>query len=270
MHQNEITVHLNRFDGPLALLLHLVQRDEISVKELELNRITQQYLDYLDNLKELNFDIAGDYLYMAATLLHLKSERSLVDDQRVKQLLEREEFEITSKEDLIRKLETLQAFQKAGEVLWQLPKKNHEIFLRPRLNRKALSETLVKPTDSQELVKMMVDWLALQQRKFVLMKRDRLSIKEKLVSLKQSLKQGQRSEFSRLISSPENTLDVVITFISLLELTRLQKITLYQVQCSGEIYVDVLEELDGFDVNQADGFDEPHTESTELAAQESL
>lgn len=69
-----IKVKTDCFDGPLALLLMLIQKEQMSVKELDLTKITKQYLDYLANMKELNFDIAGDYLYLAATLVLLKSK----------------------------------------------------------------------------------------------------------------------------------------------------------------------------------------------------
>ena len=73
MTENDILVKVDRFDGPLALLLHLVQKEEMRIQELELNTITNQYLDYLQKMQDLNFDLAGEYLYMAATLLFLKS-----------------------------------------------------------------------------------------------------------------------------------------------------------------------------------------------------
>ena len=75
MLETNIHIQTQNFDGPLGLLLHLIQRDEMDIKDLDLNKMTQQYLNYLVDMKELNFDIAGDYLYMASTLLFLKSKK---------------------------------------------------------------------------------------------------------------------------------------------------------------------------------------------------
>ena len=72
MLNTSIQVSLNQFDGPLALLLMLVEREEMDIKKLDVGKITEQYLDYLAKMRELNFDIAGDYLYLASTLLLLK------------------------------------------------------------------------------------------------------------------------------------------------------------------------------------------------------
>ena len=74
MNQNEILVKIDRFDGPLALLLHLIQKEEMRIQDLDVTTITNQYLDYLNKMQDLNFDVAGEYLFMAATLLHIKSQ----------------------------------------------------------------------------------------------------------------------------------------------------------------------------------------------------
>ena len=74
MIETNIQVRLDKFDGPLGLLLHLIQREEMSIKELDINKITLQYLDYLQKLQDVNFDVAGEYLYLAASLLFIKSK----------------------------------------------------------------------------------------------------------------------------------------------------------------------------------------------------
>ena len=81
MLDTNIQIQTEKFDGPLGLLLHLIQQDEMDVRELDLNKMTQQYLNYLVQMKELNFDVAGDYLYMAATLLFLKSKKAVSEEE---------------------------------------------------------------------------------------------------------------------------------------------------------------------------------------------
>lgn len=101
----------------------------------------------------------------------------------------------------------------------------------------------------------MIDLIKRQSRKFAMVKRDRLSIKEKLKELCQQLKINQRFEMSQLIKDKSNLIDIVITFISLLELARLKKLSLMQAEHHSEIYIDVIGHLDNFDVESATGFD---------------
>jgi len=111
MIENNIQVKLDKFDGPLGLLLHLIQREEVSIKDLDINQITRQYLDYLKKLQDVNFDVAGEYLYMASSLLYIKS-KTVTEDEEEKIKINEDEIEITSKAQLIAKLEELQKFQR--------------------------------------------------------------------------------------------------------------------------------------------------------------
>ena len=256
-----IQVRTNNFDGPLGLLLHLVQKEEMDIKSLDLTRITAQYLDYLGKLQEVNFDVAGDYLFLASTLLLLKS-KSAVSQEEVERL--RGELDgdpslaITSEAELVRRLEELQLFQKMGERLWQLDKKGHEVFVKPKVDRKAIVNSILLPMDLEKLTEAMMDFITKQKRKYTVVRRDRLSIKEKLQFLKQNLKLGDKAIFTKLLSDKgfEDSDDVVITFISLLELARLNRIAVFQNEDRGEIYIDVVKSLEDFNVESANGFED--------------
>lgn len=265
MAETEILVKIDRFDGPLALLLHLIQKDEMRIQELELTNITQQYLDYLQKMQDLNFDVAGEYLYMAATLLYLKSQTIADESQEqntIKVAADDLGLEITTRGDLIKRLEELERYQRLGQRLWALPKKGHEIFVKPKVDRKAIENSILTPIDLQQLTESMMDLIRREKRKYTVVKRDRLSIKEKLIRLKSMLKEGETAIFDTLLN-PEETgiVDKVITFISLLELARLKKLQVYQNEDRGTIYIEVKESLDNFDVNTADGF-EPEGEAS--------
>lgn len=255
-----IQVKTDYFDGPLGLLLLLIQKEEMDVRELDLTKITQQYLDYLAQMKELNFDVAGEYLYMAAALLLLKSKTCISEEETAKlkdQLNGAEDIEIQSESDLVRRLEELQNFQKMGQKLWALPKKGHEIFVKPKVDRKRIINSILTPIELSKLSESMMDFLYRENRKYTVVRRDRLSIKEKLQFLKSYLSDGARTNFNELLDQDgERDMDnIVITFISLLELARLKRINIFQNEDRGNIYVDVVKSLDDFDVNQADGFE---------------
>ncbi|MEX0798584.1 MAG: segregation/condensation protein A [Bacteriovoracaceae bacterium] len=262
MIESDIQVKLDKFDGPLGLLLHLIQREEVSIKDLDVNQITAQYLDYLKKLQDVNFDVAGEYLYMAASLLYIKSQ-TVTQEEEEKLKINEEDLEITSKAQLIQKLEELQKFQKLGEKLWLLPRKDEDIFVKPKVDRKAIQNSILTPMSLDALTEVMVDFLRREKRKYTVVKRDRLSIKEKLIELKNRLEVGAKTTLAKLINVQNDRDEVVITFISLLELARLGKLDVFQNNETGEIYVEVINSLETLDVESADGF-EPENANEEI------
>ena len=269
MTESEILVKIDRFDGPLALLLHLVQKEEMRIQELDLTTITNQYLEYLQKMQDLNFDVAGEYLFMAATLLYLKSQTvadESQDQNTIKITAGEMGLEIQTRGDLIKRLEELERFQRLGQRLWGLPKKGHEIFTHPKIDRKAIENSILTPIDLQQLTETMMDLIRREKKKYAVVKRDRLSIKEKLVKLKSMLKEGETTQFDKLLDLNETgIIDKVITFISLLELARLKKLQIFQNEDKGSIYIEVKESLESFDPESANGFD-PEGETNNASA----
>jgi len=257
MIESQISVSLDQFDGPLSLLLHLVQKDEMRLDQLDLKIITRRYLDYLSELKDLNFDVAGEYLYLASTLVWLKSGLGLDEDKRdeLNQSSPLSEA-LQSEEDLKLSLLRLHLFQKLGSKLATIPQLGIDFFTRGKLDKKKMYAFNDMGLDKQVLVTAMIDSLRRDLRKFALVKRDRLSIKEKLVELSKQLYPKEEYRFWNLIKDKSNILDVVITFISLLELARLKKVSLAQAQDGTDVYCEVLADLTSLDVEAANGFDE--------------
>lgn len=279
MLETNIHVKTDHFDGPLGLLLFLIQKEEMDIKNLDITSITGQYLQYLSTMHDLNFDIAGEYLYLASTLCLIKSKFCISDEEAEDLALGFDSsLKIASHSELVKRLEELKHFQKMGQTLWQLPKKGHEIFVRPKINRKKIVNSILTPIDLEKLTLSMMDYLFREKRKYTAIKRDRLSIKEKLEFLKNFLVKGSSTDLSTIIEKDSgidqqnvaDTEDVdslakentVITFISLLELARLRKISLFQNEPFKNIFVKVLKSLDDFDIESADGFEE---ETADLA-----
>ncbi|MFG1503292.1 segregation and condensation protein A [Halobacteriovorax sp. ZH5_bin.2] len=287
-----IKVKTDTFDGPLSLLLLLIQKEQMSIKELDLTKITKQYLDYLANMKELNFDIAGDYLFLAATLVLLKSKNAVTEEEQAKlqnQLGAEGSLNITSHAELVRRLEELALYQKMGQKLLELPQTGKDIFVKPKVNRKEIVNSILTPMELEKLTDTMIDFIFRQNRKYTVIKRDRLSIKEKLEFLKTYLQVGQKTNLEELLENDsnsrmatttgedtakmsadgKNTIDnVVITFISLLELARLKRVQVFQNESFGQVYVDVVKTLDDFDVTQADGFEDENESKDKIDTQE--
>jgi segregation and condensation protein A len=175
-------------------------------------------------------------------------------------------LEIQTRGDLISRLEELERFQRLGQRLWGLPKKGHEIFVHPKIDRKAIENSILTPIDLQQLTETMMDLIRREKKKYAVVKRDRLSIKEKLIRLKTLLKEGETVQFTALLDENETgIIDKVITFISLLELARLKKLQVFQNEDKGSIYIEVKESLDSFDPESANGFD-PEGETKDEAS----
>ena len=254
MLDTSIQVKTDRFDGPLCLLLLLIKREEIDIKNLNLTSITEQYLNYLSDMRELNFNIAGEYLYLASTLVFLKSKTAVSwnDNPFIEEDFEEDHsLGIQDHEDLIRRLEELAHFQQMGKKLWELPKLGEDIFSRPRLNRKDLAQSFLLSISLEKLLMAMMNVIKREKKQYTVVKRDRLTLKGKLSFFKDILKQGMEINFDFLLGkTAKKAVDnIVVTLLSLLELARLKKVTLFQEEYCGNITVRVNESLEGFDID---------------------
>ena len=254
MLDTSIQVKTDRFDGPLSLLLLLIKKNEIDIKNLNLTSITEQYLNYLSEMRELNFNIAGEYLYLASTLVFLKSKNAISwnDNNFVEEDCEEgHTLGIQDHEDLIRRLEELAHFQRMGKKIWELPKLGENVFSRPKLNRKDLAQSFLLSMSLEKLLTAMITVIEREKRQYTVIKRDRLTMKEKLSFLKNILKKGMETDFEALLGKTTSTTvqNIVVTFISLLELARLEKVTVSQEEHCGNITVRVEESLDDFDID---------------------
>jgi len=257
---DHIQIKSDNFDGPLALLLLLIQKEEMRIRDLDLTKITQQYLGYLAKLEELDFNVAGDYLYLASTLILLKSKDCLSeeDEKNIKELHGDSDLSITSQSELVRRLEELERIKLLSSRLMKIDQRGRDVFTKPKVNRKAIVDSILTPVELSALTEAMMEVISRNKRKYAVVKKDKISIKEKLIEFKSYLNEGDETLFKELLekNSTGQKIDVIITFISVLELARLGKISIFQNEDNAEIYVRVISSLENFDVREADGFDE--------------
>ncbi len=268
MLDTSIKVKTDHFDGPLGLLLLLIQKEEMPIRNLDLTKITQQYLNFIEEMKDLNFDVAGEYLFLAATLIFLKSKSALSEEDNLAlaDLAPRSQgLEISTHPELVRRLEQLKHYQEMSQKLWALPKKGHETFTRPKIGRAKIVNSILVPMDLEKMTTVMIDFLRKEKRKFTIIKREVLTIKQKLIFLKEMLIKGETIRMEELLNKDKELgpINIVLTFISLLELSRLRKVDLFQNEPLGQIYIKVLESLQNFDVESASGFEEEKEEKEE-------
>lgn len=144
-----IQIKTKNFDGPLALLLLLIQKEEMEINNLDLKKITAQYLTYLSQLEEMDFNVAAEYLYLAATLVFLKSKNSILDsnEKKIVDLIDDKNFEISTQAQLVLRLEELQHFQSLSKKIWALPRRGSNTFTKPKVNKKAIIDSVLTPLE---------------------------------------------------------------------------------------------------------------------------
>lgn len=231
-------VKLEIFEGPLDLLLYLIRKNEIDIYDIHIITITQQYLEYLDLMKALNLEIAGEFLVMAATLMHIKS-RSLLPNQDDESAAEQGPDPL---EELRRQLIEYQQYRDAALVL-----KDKEILEKDVFTRSYFEERNLKLGDSAELGDLSLFDL-LSALKTVLNKTgnsaslmqltaEQISVKDKIAWILETLKDKKSLTFDSLFKDLCSKIEIVSTFLALLELIRLQAVKVLQQTLFGTIHI---------------------------------
>jgi segregation and condensation protein A len=230
-------VQLEIFEGPLDLLLYLIKKDEIDVYDVSLERITKQYLDYIDTFKMLNIELASEFIVMAANLMYIKSRELLPKDV---QPPEEEASEDDPRWELIRQLVEYKKFKEAASFLGIQEVKSDEFFVTtpelPDLETPVVSIGQVGIFDLirafQRILKRFEN--ASDFREIV---DDRFTVADKIEELLNILPVGGRLRFEELFSSASSRGEVIVTFLAMLELIKLNHLQVEQEQLLGEIVI---------------------------------
>jgi segregation and condensation protein A len=252
MHRVPITIRLQSFEGPLDLLLYLIQSHELDISKVSISQITDQYLAYVRLMQELNFDVASDFLVMAATLLHWKSKALLPQEKDPNAEAGAEDNLPLTQEELLRQLMELERFRRMGEELGQFPRLGEDVFNRP--NRKPPIEKRWREMDITQLAMAYQDNVVRARKRSTILKKETVSLTGKIEHFKQRLKLGALTAMRDLIDLGERP-EVVVTFLASLELSRLKKLKLHQNETYAPIYLELMESLENFDTKLASGFD---------------
>lgn len=236
-------VSLPAFEGPLDLLLHLCQKHELEILDIPISFITEKYLEYLAVMQMMNLDLASEYLLMAATLAHIKS-KSLLPAPPPGQEDEVDLEEIDPREALIRRLLEYQKYKLAGETLAARGIAGRDIFSRGTKLEEAAAEGLA-PLAEVPLFSLVEAFQRVLSRAKVKVAHDivadRITITDRIHQLYDKLSVTRRAEFDQLFDTGEGVtrLDLVITFLAVLEMTRLRMMRLYQVEPLGPLHVEL-------------------------------
>ncbi len=204
-------------------------------------------------MQELNFDVASDFLVMAATLLLWKSKSLLPQEVDASQNGEDSEDGPLSQEELIRQLLDHQRFKLAGADLGELPRLGEEVFTRP--NRRPPIERVWKEMQITQLALSYQDQLVRARKRTQVLRKETVSLSDKILEFGDKLKLGEPTAFDRLLSLSPSRPEIVVTFLASLELSRLKKMRVHQQKTYDTIYLELLESLTNFNPELAIGFD---------------
>lgn len=235
----DYAIKLDIFEGPLDLLLYLIKKNEIDIYNIPVALITQQYLDYLNIIKSLNLDLAGEYLVMASTLIHIKSRLLLP----VPEEPSAEELEDDPRAELVRQLLEYQAFKDAAAQLAQRPLLERDVFKRSA----ALPEDIHKTSaDEDELVEVSIFELIeafhqlvsrLDKKELLEIDLEKLSLTDIINDVMERLTREKNLTFEELLGEKRDRRRIVYTFLALLELIKLKMIKAYQTTAFGVIRI---------------------------------
>lgn len=229
-------IKLDVFEGPLDLLLHLIQKNEMEITDVSIAEITEQYLDYLNLMEMLDLDVASEFLVMAATLLYLKSQSILPV------VASDESHTFRDREELVKQLLEYKQFKEAAHALDYYATNREKIHGRtvdPYPDGEDLRDVQIKAT----LFDLLTAFKYITEREFAIddyyeeIQEEQITVEEKIDFLERRLNDGEQIRFDELFSEFASKLERIVTFLAILELIRLQRIVAVQPGHFDNIYL---------------------------------
>ncbi|HVM60132.1 MAG TPA: segregation/condensation protein A [Verrucomicrobiae bacterium] len=237
--ESDYKVKLEVFEGPLDLLLYLIKKEEVDIYDIPIERITNQYMEYLSIMQLLNLEVAGEFLVMAATLMYIKSRMLLPADQQITDT-EAEEGE-DPRWELIRQLVEYKKFKDAGLQLGQREEQQANIFSRSgaAVGIEVDKDIPLAEVSIFDLINAFNDVLkkATAREDFREIMEEKFTVSDKIEEILYTLRDRSEMIFSELFAAASSRAEVVVTFLALLELIRLKRLKVRQTEAFGEIRV---------------------------------
>jgi len=227
-----LEVFLEAFEGPLDLLLYLIRRQNLDILDIPLAEITRQYMKYIELMQELQLELAGEYLVMAATLAEIKSRMLLPRPKPA------EEGEEDPRAELVRRLQEYERFKRAAEGIDALARMERDVWsVSAELKERRAVRTLPQIT-LQEMLLAFKDVVARTEMFAHLhVQRERLSVGERMSDILAALAAGAFVAFAQLFRPEEGRMGVTVTFVAILELMREGLIDIVQAQPYAPLHV---------------------------------
>lgn len=248
----EIEYRLQVFEGPLDLLLHLIEKNKVDIYDIPIVSITEQYLAYVEQMQEQNMDIMSEFLVMAATLIQIKS----------KMLLPREETEDEEEEDpraeLVRRLLEYKMYKYAALELKDMElDASHNVYKKPTIpDEVAAYKEEIDPASLvdgitlsmlndifKSIMRKQVDKIDPIRSRFGTIEKEEINIEDRMIQIREEVRGLKGINFRTLLESQPTRMNIIITFMSVLELMKVGAIIIRQEEIFGEIVIDSLDEL---------------------------
>ena len=234
----EFRVQLGAFEGPLDLLLHLIKKHELKIVDLPVAFITERYLEYLKLMRELDLDVAAEYLLMAATLAHLKS-KMLLPRAPSDQAEEGEAGEeLDPRLELIRRLLEYQKYKLVADDLGSRAIAGRDVFTRGQVGLETQGPAPLAGFSTFRLLDAFQAILdRAKDRSALEVTPERISIRERMTQITEMLRDRKSCTFEELFEADVSRYDIVVTFLALLEMTKMHVTRIYQADIQGPIHV---------------------------------
>jgi segregation and condensation protein A len=226
-------VKLEVFEGPLDLLLYLIKKNEVDIYDIPITSVTEQYLEYLELMRMLDLNIAGEFLVMAATLIHIKSKMLLPPEE--KEILPEEEED--PREELVRRLLEYKRFKEAAGVLQDLEGQRRQMFTRAATIELESGERFFEASLFDLITALTKVLKDVPKDVFQEIVKDEFTVEQKVHDLLHILVEKSVILISDLFRNAKNKLEIISTFLAVLELIRLKEILVVQKEKFGEIEV---------------------------------
>lgn len=224
-------IKLDLFEGPLDLLLYLVKKDHLNICDIPIAKVTQQYLEYLELLRLLDLNIAGEFLVMASTLIHIKSKMLLPPEPKQ----EDEPDEDDPRAELVKKLLEYEKYKEAAGILRERELKRQNVFTRTPLGPQDNQEAYFEASLFDLISAFSKAVKEIPKELFYEVIKDEFTVEEKLHDLLHIFLNEPSLSLSSLFSKAKNQIEIVVTFLAILELIRLKEIVIAQKEAFGEI-----------------------------------
>ncbi len=252
--QEQYKVHLDSFEGPLDLLLHLIEKNRIDIYDIPISLLTEQYIEYLATFKKFNIEIASEFLVMAATLLQIKS-KILLPDTKLDDTDENPDDDIDPRKELVERLLEYRRYKEVSNILGEMAQEAGKRFFREATE---LPKKHIPPQnlDIALLWQAFQDALEgrLEQEPIVAnVSREQYTIEDKIVELLSLLKQNDGNIcFNTVFHKNHTKSEIITTFLAMLELIKIKRISVYQTNNFSPIYLklnEITDEMTTTEVN---------------------
>lgn len=254
-----LVIQLQKFEGPLALLLYLIRKEEMDILDINIHEITKQYFEYIKLMKEFDLEVAGEFIAMASTLIHIKSRMLLPQYNDQGEIIEVED----PRKELVQKLMEYQKYQEAAKALYERPLVGRDLWLRgSRENFDPKNdEILLEENALFSLISSYRKMIRTAQKKIHKVTSKLQSIASRISEIKNRIQINTQITLKELIDSTEDKMrQTLITFLSLLELGKLGYVSVYQNEVYGDIYISGKKTIENDAISRVEEYDSIHAD----------